>query len=111
MKKLREIRKTRGSEDALQYLDKLRGVPLTLGAAVHALRTGDEKTQEAFAKRLGVSVQHLSDVEKGRRRVSVERAARWAKALGHPAAVFVRLALQEELDAAGIKLKVSVEAA
>jgi transcriptional regulator with XRE-family HTH domain len=111
MKKVREIRKRRGSEDALQYLDKLRGGPLTLGAAIHALRTGDEETQEAFAKRLGVSVQHLSDVEKGRRRVSVERAARWAKALGHPPAVFVRLALQEELDAAGIKLKVSVEAA
>jgi DNA-binding transcriptional regulator YiaG len=84
MKKLREIRKTRGSEDALQYLDKLRGVPLTLGAAVHALRTGDEKTQEAFAKRLGVSVQHLSDVEKGRRRVSVERAARWRRRSGIP---------------------------
>jgi transcriptional regulator with XRE-family HTH domain len=111
MKKAKATTRRSGSEDALKYLDKLRGGPLTLGAALHALRTGDEETQEAFAKRLGVSVQHLSDVEKGRRRVSVERAAKWAKALGHPAAVFVRLALQEELDAAGIKLKVSVAAA
>jgi transcriptional regulator with XRE-family HTH domain len=110
MKKAKTL-KTRGSEDALKFLDGLRGGPLTLGRAIHALRASDEETLEVFAKRLGVSVQHLSDVEKGRRRVSVERAARWAKALSHPAAVFVRLALQEEVDAAGIKLKVSVDAA
>ena len=108
---MKKAKQRGGSEDALKYLDKLRGGPLTLGAAINALRVSDEETLEAFSKRLGVSVQHLSDVEKGRRRVSAERAARWAKALGHPAAVFVRLALQEELDAAGIKLRVSVEAA
>jgi len=55
----------------------LRGGPLTPGKAINALRTSDEETLEAFAKRLGVSMQHLSDVEKGRRRVSVERAAKW----------------------------------
>jgi hypothetical protein len=43
--------------------------------------------------------------------VSVERAAAWAKLLGYDPGQFVELALQAELDAAGIKLKVSVKAA
>lgn len=97
--------------DAVKYMEKLRGGPLTLAAALHALRVTEELSLTVFAKRLGVSVQHLSDVEKGRRRVSVERAAKWAKRLGHPTVVFVKLALQDEVNAAGLKMRVEVEAA
>ena len=43
--------------------------------------------------------------------VSPERAAAWAKVLGFPATVFVKLALQEQLDKAGVKMNVQVEAA
>ena len=38
-------------------------------------------------------------------------AARWARILGYPEALFVKLAMQAELDAAGIKLKIDVKAA
>ena len=51
------------------------------------------------------------DSEKGRRAVSADRAARWARTLGYPDVLFVKLAIQAELDAAGIKLKIEVEAA
>ncbi|NNK09042.1 MAG: XRE family transcriptional regulator, partial [Myxococcales bacterium] len=50
-------------------------------------------------------------VEKGRKLVSAERAAAWAKVLGFPETVFVKLALQEQLDRAGVKMNVQVEAA
>jgi hypothetical protein len=43
------------------------------------------------------------DIEKGRKLVSSERAAAWAKILGYPDTVFVKLALQEQLDKAGVK--------
>jgi len=43
--------------------------------------------------------------------VSPERAAKWAKALGYPEALFVKLAVQSELDAAGLKYRVEIEAA
>jgi hypothetical protein len=43
--------------------------------------------------------------------VSAERAARWARILGYPEALFVKLAMQAELDAAGIKLKIDIKAA
>lgn len=97
--------------EAVEYLEKLRGGPLTLGALLRSIRETDGHTLEGLAKRFEVSRSHLCDVEKGRRRVSVERAARWAKVLGYPAPLFVRLALQDELDAAGLKLKVEVVAA
>jgi len=51
------------------------------------------------------------DVEKGRRGVSAERAARWARELGAPVHTFVKLALQAELDAAGLNYRVEISAA
>jgi antitoxin HigA-1 len=96
---------------ALKYLENLRGSPLTFGALVHSIRETDDHTLEDLAKRLGVSRSHLCDIEKGRRTVSVERASRWARTLGYPEAIFVKLAMQAELDAAGIKLTIEIEAA
>jgi transcriptional regulator with XRE-family HTH domain len=96
---------------AVKYLEKLRGGPLTFGAMLRSIRETDEHTLEDLSKRFGVSRSHLCDIEKGRRAVSAERAARWARVLGYPEALFVKLAMQAELDAAGIKLKIEVEAA
>jgi transcriptional regulator with XRE-family HTH domain len=97
--------------EAVKYLAKLRRGPLTFGALLRALRECDGHTLEELAKRFGVSRSHLCDIEKGRRRVSAERAVRWAKILGYPAPLFVQLALQAEVDATGLKLRVEVDAA
>ena len=43
--------------------------------------------------------------------MSPERAARWARILGYPESVLVQLAIQAELDAAGLKYRVEIEAA
>ena len=85
--------------------------PMTLGGMLWSLRMCDEISQSEFARRLGVSRSHLCDVEKGRKLVSPERATAWAKVLGFPETVFVKLALQEQLDRAGVKMNVQVEAA
>jgi antitoxin HigA-1 len=92
--------------DAIKFLEGLRGGPLTFGALVRSIRETDELTQEDVAIRVRVSKQHVSDVENGRKKVSIERAARWAEALGYPAAYFVKMVAQEEIDAVGVKLKV-----
>lgn len=92
--------------DTMKFLEGLMGGPLTFGEMVRSIRETDELTQEEVATKVGVSKQHVSDVENGRRRVSIERAARWAKALGYPPAYFVRMVAQEEIDAAGVNLKV-----
>jgi transcriptional regulator with XRE-family HTH domain len=94
----------------MEFFESLYG-PLTLGGLLWSMRMCDEISQAEFARRLGVSRSHLCDVEKGRKVVSPERAAAWAKVLGFPETVFVKLALQEQLDRAGVKMSVQVEAA
>jgi transcriptional regulator with XRE-family HTH domain len=103
-------RKSKGSS-ASDLEERLLGGPLTFGAAVEGLRVGEGFSQVEFARKLGVSRQYLCDVEKGRRVVGLEQAARFAKAFGHPPTILVRLALQDAVRASGLKLKVSVEAA
>jgi antitoxin HigA-1 len=111
------IRKSRGSlvdkrnAKEAAALEAILGGPLTLGLALEALRKGEELSQTEFAKRLGLTSQKLNDIEKGRRFISPERAAAFAKKLRHPIEVFVRLALQDQVNHGGLKLKVSVEAA
>ena len=95
----------------LEFLEGLIGGPLTLGGAISAIREAEGESLAQFAQRLGISRSHLSDIEHGRRSVSLERAARFASALGHHQAQFVRLALQDQVRDAGLKLRVDVHAA
>ena len=104
-------RRTRGQEKTADYLETLMGEPLTLGGAMSALRESEGESLSQFAERLGVTRMHLSDIEHGRRSVSLERAARFAAALGQNEAQFVRLALQDQVRDAGLKLRVEVHTA
>ena len=96
---------------AMRALDRAAGGPETFGGLLQAIRLGEEETLEVFAARLGVTRAHLCDVEKGRRSVSVERAAKWANVLGYHPPSFVELALQDAVAAAGLKLRVAVKPA
>ena len=68
-------------------------------------------SQAEFARLLGISKSHLSHIECGRKAVSPDRAARFARALHLSEAQFVRLALQDIVDRAGLPFKVRTTAA
>ena len=101
---------TRKKSDAMKFLEGLVG-KLTFGGLIEAMRQAEEMSQVEFAKKLGISKQHLCDIEKGRKFVSPERAAKFARILGHSERSFVALALQDIVNQGGLKLKVNVEAA
>lgn len=101
-------KKSKGSSER-EFIEGILEGPLTFGMAVESLRLRDEFSQTLFAKKLGVSRQYLCDVEKGRRLVSPEQAARFAKAFGHPPKVLVQLSLQDSIRESGLKLKVIIE--
>jgi transcriptional regulator with XRE-family HTH domain len=103
--------RTRKKSKAVQLLEDMTGGPLTLGGLLEAIRQGEEISQVAFARSLGISRAQLCDIEKGRRHVSPGRAAAFARLLGYSETQFVRLALQQLVTEAGLKVKVSVEAA
>ena len=106
------MRKGKGKKsEAIRVLERLGGGPLTFARAIKSVRACEELSQERCARKLGVSKSHLCDVEKGRKTVSPERAAQWARTLGYPEAIFVRLAIQDELDAAGLRYRVEIDAA
>ncbi len=105
------MRKTKKKSDAMKLLEKLAGGPLTLARAIESVRKSEGLSQDECSKKLGVSKSHLCDVEKGRKTVSPERAAKWARVLGYPESVLVKLSIQAELDAAGLKYKVEIDAA
>jgi transcriptional regulator with XRE-family HTH domain len=103
-------RKSKGSSGA-ELAKKLLGGPLSMGAALAGLRDLHDLTQVELARRVGMSRQHICDIEKHRRFVSPAKAAEIAKRLGHPEAYFVKLALQDIINHDGLKYKVNVEAA
>jgi len=108
---MRNPRHRRVRSNAMAFLEKLSGGPLTLAKLLRSIREGEAMTQAEFAEKLGISKQHLSHIENGRKVVSPERAARWAAVLGYAGTQFVRLALQDELHRAGLRYTVSVDAA
>ena len=99
---------TKKKSETLKFLEELTGRPLTLGGLLESIRLSEEMSQATFAKKLGISSSHLCDIEKGRKVVSPERAARFAKVLGRSREQFVRLSLQEMVDEAGLKMRVEV---
>jgi transcriptional regulator with XRE-family HTH domain len=81
---------------------------LTFGRVLEAFRLSEEVSQRDFAKTLGISPASLCDLEKGRRIPSPARAAAVAKKLRQPPSYWVQLALQDQINEAGLKMKVSV---
>lgn len=102
---------TKGKSKTVRMLEKMTGRPLTFGGAMEAYRLGEEYSLVKMAKELGVSPSHLCDIEKGRKVVSPERAAKFAKIIGRSQILFVSLAMQDMLDKNGIKMRVTLTAA
>ena len=94
----------------MKFLDSVTDTEFNFSTMLRSIREADEISQIDFANLLGISRQNLCDIEKRRKGVSPERAASFARTLGYPEAVFVMLALQDEVDRGGLRLRVSVKA-
>jgi transcriptional regulator with XRE-family HTH domain len=98
------------SVEALELVDGLCG-PVSFGDLLSTFRMCDEMSQAEFADVLGASELYLRDIESGHEVVGADTAAAWAATIGYPGTVFVERALQDQLDRAGLKMNVHVEAA
>ncbi len=95
------------------YFEKLekRYGTLTFGEMLKAWRDSEDISQTVFAKKIGLSVQNLNDLEKGRRIPTPSRAAGIAKKLGLPEKGMIQLALRDSLSKEGFKYDVKLESA
>lgn len=94
-----------------RFLEKLRGKPLSFGQLIESLRICDEISQVELANKMKMSRAHLCDIEKGRRSVGPETAARFAQVLGYSASQFVSIAIEDQLKKAGLRWRVTLKAA
>jgi transcriptional regulator with XRE-family HTH domain len=104
---MRTDRHTAGGAGALEA----RLGKLSVGEFVHTWRTTEELSLKEFGRLVGMSAANLCDIEKGRKGVSPEKAEAIARAIGVPPALLVRLAIEENLRAAGLAYTVSVQPA
>lgn len=96
---------------ALEILERLSGGPLTFGKMIKSLRICDEITQVELAKKVKISKAHLCDIEKGRRQVSLKKAMEFAKVMGYSQTHFAAKVLRDQAREAGLKVKITLEAA
>ena len=97
-------------KSARDLLQKSVGVA-TFGSFLRAARTSMDVTQEQMGKILGVSKSVICDLEKGRQTVSPKLAYKIAQKAGLSEALAVQLCLQDQLNAANIKLRVDLRKA
>jgi transcriptional regulator with XRE-family HTH domain len=70
---------------------------MTFGGLVHSLRISDDITQVELAKRVGVSKQFLSDVERNRKDVGIAFAKKISDALGYSIEPLIELLIRDQL--------------
>lgn len=96
------------TEKSLKEIEKITGTKLTLGKLIWAIRQSEEISQVNFSHKLKITRQHLCDIEHERKSISPKLAAKYAKILGFSEEQFIRLALQDLVDRAGLKVEVEI---
>jgi len=100
--------KSKMTKTSLKQIEKITKQKLTLGSFICSIRQGEELTQVEFAKKLGISRQHLCDIEHNRKVVSVKLAVKYAGILGYSKEQFIRLCLQDMVDRENLCVDVSI---
>lgn len=93
-----------------EKLEKKYGT-LTFASMLRSWREAEDMSQTAFAKKIGLSVQNLNDLEKGRRIPSPSRAVKIAKKLGIAEIGVIQLVLRDSLRQEGFDYDVQIKSA
>lgn len=81
---------------------------VSFGEMMNSIRLSEGLSQKTFAKRLEISTSELCDIEKGRKFVSIQRAALFAKRLKDSPEVFIQYVIQDEILRAGLNCGVTI---
>ena len=98
----------KGTKDAKKFMEEIMGERFSFAMLFRSIRTRDDLTQRELADKLGVTVSHVSDIENGRKFVSVERASEFAHKLKDSEKFFVSIALQDQVNQADLDYKVEI---
>jgi transcriptional regulator with XRE-family HTH domain len=96
------------NKNAKNFMENLLGEPMSFAKLLRSIRTRDDLTKKELADILEVTVSHISDIENGRKFVSVERAYEFAQKLKDSEKFFVAVALQDQVNQADLDFKVEI---
>lgn len=99
------------NNDLVKKLDDLIGEPESFGQLVWAFRQCENLSQEALAKRIGVSKQYISAIENGHKLVSIEQAKKLAEIFEMPPKMFIESLMQQQLNNCHVNYKVELHGA
>lgn len=95
---------------AKKVLEGMGIEPVTFGALLRTHRLSEDLTLSELAHELKISVSHLSDIENGRKFVSIERAKEFAHRLKDSEKYFVLVAIRDLLKRADCDYEVELKA-
>ncbi len=93
---------------ASEQIKQITGLSLTIGGLLKSIREGEKLSQQEMACKLGVSKQYISSLERGLSTISPKQAQKFARTLQHSEPVFIKLALQDELNKYNLKYIVDI---
>lgn len=95
--------------NAKEVLHEILG-HISFGDFLYSERMAQDMSQVEFAKFLGISKQDLCDIEKGRKKVGLDRAKIFAEKLDYPPAVVFKYVFEDQLYRLGFDLEFELKA-
>jgi transcriptional regulator with XRE-family HTH domain len=89
---------------AKKFLEKING-PLSIGKLIRAYRTANDISLQELALTLGVTKGYVSNIETGKKEVSLDKALMIGEALGESREIYARVWFEEQARSAGIDFK------
>jgi transcriptional regulator with XRE-family HTH domain len=96
--------------NASKALEKITGEKFSFSMAIRAYRTREDLTQQELADLVGVKKSYISNIENKRDFVSIEQAAKFARAFKEPVDLWMTWAIQDQINRAGEKFKIKLVA-
>lgn len=87
-------------KDALQLVEELIG-PMTVGRLIRVARRQWEMDQKALARKLGVTVGYISNIETGKKHLSLDAVLKICRKLEQNERVWMTVYFEEETRKAG----------
>lgn len=95
--------------DAVEAIEKALGRKVTFGMLLKMEREERELSQAKMGELLGLPKAYISDLENGRRGVSIKKALEIAKILKLLPKTVLRIVIEEEIRQAGESYKVILD--
>ena len=96
------------AKDAIQVMDKLLGPP-SVGRILKDYRITNDMNQKELAKKLGVTVGFISNVETGKKRLSLSKVLEYCRKLKENEIFWMMIHFKEEGRRAGKDLHFILE--